>query len=806
VNRPSPRFAHRLLARLLVIAIVTMVVAVLAGAAQDSVDLRENRGHLPWRFRTVATAAKGLARERGWITHEMYADVDGDGVDDKFRANDHGICGALSTPDGGRRDWQTNLPVAFVRKGPCASIDGVWDLDGDGRAEVVSTAGTSDGFQWRLDVLDAATGERRWEVELPAGSDDRGDGNWDGFFRAFGPFTAHLADSAHPALLVGIEAGYDERPRGVMALDARDGRELWRYLTAAKPTAGNFRIADLDGDGRQEICLLGAGVSNLEEGEGVNGFRDDQARLFVLGDDGALRWERALGQAPASGWLETVDLDADGRRELVVTAFMPELGHEALAVLDAGGAVLASCELPGACHGLTVMARAQGATAWLTFDGSARRYEVSRGAITPGPAAGFEGAAQVALAADMVGDAAPELVLGTGARTWLVDAAWQPLALLDDADYLTLKGAAALRTLAAGERRLVVLGDPAHASAEFVVEDNPRGVPWGWIVAGVAATGAGGAAWRVRRRKLTPAAVRALRLQLLERLVGESHGEIGPLSAAKRLVTFLASYQDNDRDRAAKEQRIRDLQREMLEPGLPQLAAAADVAALAQLDEEAVREARRALAELRQALAEITTAWAGAAPPDAAVADSAMALQPRVENARARFHRLRKLVETDFTASPSDILARSLAARAELISRLGVEVALPSEPVPDCIIDVEDLEFVLDNLIANALRALEAAPRRRLAVEWRRAGDLVALHVQDSGVGMTTSEAAAALEPGEGKREGGGRGLPGSRARLRKYEGKLIVAATAPGEGTTMVLYLRTANAGAATTAPEVCA
>lgn len=790
-------------------AIATMVLmfvaaVFIAGAGKDAVDLRRHRGHVPWRFRAVVEAAKGLARERGWITHQVYADAGGDGVDDLFRANNHGICGTPWTKDGAQRDWQTNLPAAFSRDGPCASLDGVWDIDGDGRAEVVSTSGTQDGLRWRLDVMDAATGERRWSVELPAGVDDYGDRNWDGFFRAFGPFTAHLEGGARPALLVGIEAGHDERPRGVMALDARDGRELWRYLTAAKPTAANFHLVDLDGDRRQEIVLLGAGVSNLEDGEDVAGFDDDQARLFVLNDVGTLRWQRALGEAPASGWVAPADLDGDARVELVVAAHLTQTDEQSLFVLDADGAVLASEPLPGVCHSLAVLARAGAATAWLTFDGAARRYEVTRAAITPGAEARLDGPTHVALVADVIGDAAEEVVLGgADGRTWLLDASLRPLARLEDRDYRTLSGATSLRRLPGGARRLVVLGDPAHESAEFVVERNPRGVPWGLIVAGVASAGAAGTVWRWRRRRLTPAAVRALRLQLLERLVGESHGQIGPLSAGKRLVKFLAAYAGQDRDRAAKQQRIRDLGREMLELGVPQLTAAADVAALAGLDEEAVREARKALAELRQALAEIAAGWDGAAPPDAEVAASAQSLHPKVESARARFHRLRKLVETDFTASPGDVLARALAARAEPIAGLGVEVALPPEPAPDCIIDAEDLEFVLDNLVANALRALEPAPRRSLTAEWRRAGDLVALHVQDSGVGMSADEAAAAMVPGEGKRAGGGRGLPGSQARLRKYEGKLVVAATAPGQGTTMVLYLRTATTGAATTAPE---
>ncbi len=780
------------------------VCLVVAGAGDSSVDLRKESRRLPWRFRAVATAAPGLAHERGWVTHQHYADAGADGVDDLFRANDHGICGTPMTPNGPGTDWQTNLPVAFVRKGPCASIDGVWDVDGDGRAEVVSTSGTPDGFHWRLDVLDAATGARKWSAGLPAGSDDRGDGNWDGFFRAMGPFTAHLPDGAQPALLVGIEAGHDERPRGVIALDARDGRELWRYLTGAKPIVANFHISDLDGDGRQEICLLGAGVSNLDEGEEVAGFSDDHARLFVLNDDGSLRWQRALGAAPASGWVEPVDLGADGRCELVVTAFQAEAGGPALFVLDAAGTVLLSEPLSAGCHSLVVVPHGGTATAWLTFDGSARRYEITRTSITPGTEAVLDGPAQVALVADIVGDAAPEVLLGgIGGWNWLVDEALQPLALLDDPGYRALKDAVAPRRMVDGSRRLMVLGDPAHASAEFVLEENPRRVPWELIAAGTATVGAAGTAWRWRRRRLTPAALRALRLQLLERLVGERHGAIGPLTAAERLAErLLASFAKTGGDRALLEQRIRELLREMLDVGVPQLAAAADVAELAGLDEKALGEARQALDELKASLLKIADDWDGATPADEAVTASAVALRPLVEAARLRFRSLCKLVAADFTASPGAILARSLAAHEDTISRLGVEVSLPADPIPDCFIDAEDLAFVLDNLVENALRAMEPATQRRLAVEWRPVTDVIALHVQDSGIGMTASEAAAALEPGEGKRAGGGRGLPGSRERLRKYEGKLIVAATAPGQGTTMVLYLRTANTGAASTAP----
>jgi outer membrane protein assembly factor BamB len=481
-----------------------------------------------------------------------------------------------------------------VRKGPCASIDGVWDVDGDGRAEVVSTSGTPDGFHWRLDVLDAATGARRWNADLPAGSDDRGDGNWDGYFRAMGPFTAHLPDGAQPALLVGIEAGYDERPRGVLALDARDGRELWRYLTGAKPIALNFHIVDLDGDGRQEICLLGAGVTNLEEGEDVDGFRDDHARLFVVGDDGALRWQRALGAAPASGWVEPVDLDADGRNELVVAAWLTELGSEALFVLDGDGAVLASAPLAARAQSLVVTGGGggAGATAWLSFDGAVQRYTVSLTAITAGPRAVTDGSVQVALVGDVVGDAALEVLLGGDAGwNWLVDEDLRPVALLSDPEYRILNGGASLRRLPDRTQRLVVLGDPLHGSAEFVIEPSPRVVPWSMIAAGLGVAGSAGLAWRRRRQVVTGQALRELRLQVLDRLELAGHGEIGALAAARNLQKYVASFEAGLIDEAKLENRFRDLAADVFEVGLPDLEAAAEVAALAQLEPEAVQKA-----------------------------------------------------------------------------------------------------------------------------------------------------------------------------------------------------------------------
>jgi hypothetical protein len=105
LSRSSPRFAHRPLARVPIAAGLSAVVVLLLlgigiARAKSPVDLRQERKNLPYRFRTVATMTRGLAVQRGWITHQRYADAGGDGIDDLFRANDHGICGSPWTPAG----------------------------------------------------------------------------------------------------------------------------------------------------------------------------------------------------------------------------------------------------------------------------------------------------------------------------------------------------------------------------------------------------------------------------------------------------------------------------------------------------------------------------------------------------------------------------------------------------------------------------------------------------------------------------------------------------------------------------------
>jgi signal transduction histidine kinase/outer membrane protein assembly factor BamB len=771
-------------------ALMLLPAALAAAGVPASVDLRGRPDRLPYEFRIVETLEVGLCRDAGWITRQLRGDMDGDGLVESFRANETGIIGSLPRSDGPTVDWQTNLPVAFTGRGPCASVDGVWDLDGDGGLEVVATASTAGGALWRIIILDADDGSLRAAFELPGGPDHRPDGRWDGHYRVFGPLLAGPATGPRPAIVVGVEAGFDLDPRGMQALDVETGEVLWRYLTGPKPVASSVHVVDLDGDGRQETCFLGAGVSNLG-GNPRNGTTDDKAMLFVLAADGALRWSKDLGAAPASGWLDVMDLDADGRQELIVSAHLPEIGRNALAVLDVDGTLLTAVEVDAAGSGIAVKDESgPGAVVYLTTPGRVGRYRVAPGRITLEVEARTDGPTGLALVADVVDVPGREVFISApGERNWMLSADLRPLAVLHDRDFLLWAWGVSAHRGPGGAMQVLSLGTERHTAAVFALEAVARPVPWALMAAGAGlAGGAGitGMAWRRRARRPSASAVGELRLQLLDRLRAADHGRIGALSSPRRLVMILGAAEGGLVPADEVAGRLRELGGDFLESGLPDLAAAAELAGLAGLDPEVVRSARSALERLRTILERMLR--------DPATADPAVDRERELRNAIAQaddlFRQLRRAVEQEFRADPRAICERALAAHADDIARLGVAVSLDEQDAPACLVDAGELAFVIDNLIENAIRAMRATAERRLTVRWRADGGLVAIEVADTGCGMTPGESEAALSAGPGKREGGGSGLPGSRQRLEKYGGALTVAQTGPGRGTTMSLHV----------------
>ena len=162
---------------------------------------------------------------------------------------------------------------------------------------------------------------------------------------------------------------------------------------------------------------------------------------------------------------------------------------------------------------------------------------------------------------------------------------------------------------------------------------------------------------------------------------------------------------------------------------------------------------------------------------------------------------------------PLDV-AESIAAAAGLLTpTLGVSHRIETQIAPDlwpALADSTQLQLTIVNLAINArdampgggtilISASNAAARPAGArAEAPPAGDHVAVAVTDSGEGMTPDVAAHALEPfftTKAPGKGSGLGLPQVLGVAKQLGGGVEIE-TAPGQGTTVTVYLPRAAAG----------
>ena len=129
----------------------------------------------------------------------------------------------------------------------------------------------------------------------------------------------------------------------------------------------------------------------------------------------------------------------------------------------------------------------------------------------------------------------------------------------------------------------------------------------------------------------------------------------------------------------------------------------------------------------------------------------------------------------------------------------GVEITVDAPPDLRAPLNVELFEWVVENVLKNALDATEGVPGpHRIALAARQRGPEVTLDVRDTGRGMDRATARHVFRPGfSTKRRGWGLGLSLARRIVEDYHGgELTVAETRSGGGTTFRIVLAAAPAG----------
>ncbi len=602
-----------------------------------------------------------------------------------------------------------------------------------------------------------------------------------------------LDGSFRQALLLLSRAGFDLGPRGVRALDVETGETLWSYFVGPKPEPLDTHLVDLDADGSPEIIFGGSAVGNIHEGA-FHGTRDDTSRVFVVDASGNLRWSRAFNSYPARVFVRVADLRGDSLPEIIVGTKSPDWEGNGLFLLDGAGTPLDTLMVPAGVRKVGVLPHESGSRSVLIQTAD---FTLLRILTAPKLAV----AARVKLnnfmalggTADLTPEPGPEILMGGNAHlpTWLFSADLKPLAYLP-AGGLPL-GPSGLGFFRLGPDTAITFvqgwkyASGSAAPWAFSVERNPRRVPWGWL--GVVVVGGASLPVALRlRKKLRPSAVtcRELRLQLLDRLKLSGHGAIGGLSALRRLVWNLKALAQGFAMTGEREQVLRELMADIKETQLPRLEGALELARLVNVEGDTCHKADMALTDLGSRLEKLSKQdrLEGLGGKDV------LGLGQAGEVAEAAFQNLRAAVEREFRVDAVRIVTGSLTAHAEALEQAAITVEVDLEGLPACCMDQEELAFVIDNLIENAVRAMRDGQDNRLRIHWARSGNCVTIFFQDSGYGIIPEDWQRIFEAGQSGREDGGLGLPHSREILRKFGGGIMVQESRPGGGTVMALTL----------------
>ena len=186
----------------------------------------------------------------------------------------------------------------------------------------------------------------------------------------------------------------------------------------------------------------------------------------------------------------------------------------------------------------------------------------------------------------------------------------------------------------------------------------------------------------------------------------------------------------------------------------------------------------------------------GDPPVEAGLLELAFALDRLEQALAAAQHR----VDLKISSSPLKVLDRVLEDRATELA--GVELELHCEKEIRQVLarlPVDKLQFILDNLVDNALHWMHEQAVQRLGIDVRERPSTLQLRVSDNGPGIPAESHERIFEAGVSGRDksetaasgGGGYGLYRSREILARFGGRLVVEQSVPGLGSTFLLEIR---------------
>lgn len=687
--------------------------------------------------------------------------------------------------------WGSSLDGPFLPErfgSPCAYLGGGFDGDGDGDVDLAALARTEDLQRWRVFLHDARSGERWASHELPVGPDRNGSGAWDGIY-SFVTAIESEEDSTRRDLVLVRDVGRDALDRGLYVVDCVTGKMRWQYRVATAVRLHHVAVHDLDGDTRPDFVLGGASVDNLR-GQQVGGLSDDELYVHAVNADGELLWRSRIGGVTVSA-KPVVLGTADGASRLLVGVQYGGRGQDLIRVIDpsTGTASRPIYQFAGRGKISAVLRRDEqdDLLVAISSTGEARVLGWRDNGLVELASAEVEGWPATAVVRELAPESkGPEILIQMpNGRLELRNAGLELLAS-HRFEGQTFPRQPPFVIPRQEEAPLLILPGIETGEVE-VVQTSPSFFGWALVIV-VAGIGIRMVVLR-RDRNLGIPPPRLARRQLLDTLELASHGSIGALQNLRLLTWHIRTLSAGiGRDEEVMT-RMTALAREVCDHDLQRLQEELTLlehADIAPSDAKAIEER---IHELEVALKDLVQdGWSEKILRRTEVIHIAQRLERELQE-------VRRVLESKFSCSLTSGLDRVLESWRLQIEEMQVIVEVPEADVPAVRMDEADLIFILDNLVANALRAMRSATTRRVTVRWREDSGLVILDIGDSGHGIPQDDWERILDSRYTTRKQGGAGLVQSRRLLKRHGGRIQVLESGDDIGTTFRIELPAALA-----------
>jgi len=790
------------------VAAVGLCVPVLIVLGGCRNTLPDDPGGLPYRIEKHGAPLKGYESIEA-------VDLDGDGVDEfvTFSRAPNDAYYYLAV----RRQVGETVQVAHQHNNIEAWLfqyAGMLEIDGDPMPEILTS--THYGDSWAelgfLDVLiDSASvitpslkGSKSVRFELAERRLSRG--AWDGIFIA-ADATDEDGDGWNETITFAIKTGLARYPRGVGRANARTGELLW-FTPFAGVLSRRLLAEDFDSDGENEYVGVFTAPNN---GVAVDDMTDSEVWVAAIDGDGSVMWKHQIGAPSGGGWPYSVDLNEDGRLEVLTwesygVSSRPDTAW--LRMWDGKtGELLARCQNTGWINGIEPGGAAAPRSIYICGeDGLVRRITWDGEGLVNDRS--FDCGEVLHGIGVLTVDPIPDpvvIAMGAEGSVCVLDLDLAPLAVLrTDEENTRLSPVLPVR-FADGTRGASVGVGPKKGLMLLEFSRSPLSV-WTIVTPAialvvllcVAVPSIRRRLLMLLRRTLIPRADREKALdELLGALVRAGHGKLAATTTLRRLqkqLTMLGGLETEPPAQFAE--RYREAIRDVREIGMPGVEAIHREAARIGLKTALVTGLRHRLASMRSLLRGVPSRPPGrdesarlADLLDAGTASLDDALDGvlggcRLELSSNLMHEIRRAAgarRADFLELDAELTVPTVS-RVEGVRVLGTRA---------------EVSFVIENLLGNSLAAVEHTDERSVEVTVELDDGEAVMRVSDTGSGIPPDMHERIFDDGvTGTHGGSGHGLAESRRILARRGGSIAVVRSEPGQGTTFEVRFQIVDGG----------